>query len=74
MLWRQLRCQKKRKKRYGKTERRGISRIGDLEADTIIDKRHRSAIVSLVDRKSGCTWIKKVTRKTALQVGRVLIR
>jgi transposase, IS30 family len=91
VLWRQLRCQKQRKKRYGKTERRGIiphrrgietrpglveqrQRIGDIEADTIIGKSHKSAVVSLVDRKSGYTWIKKVTRKTAQQVGHAIIQ
>lgn len=84
-LWRNLRCQKKRKKRYGKTDRRGIipnrksiddrpavvetrGRIGDWEADTIIGKNHRQAIVSLVERKSGFTLIHKVERKTAAAV------
>ena len=85
MLWKSLRCQKQRKKRYGKTERRGIipnrlsiedrpaivearSRIGDWEADTIIGKNHRQAIVSVVERKSGFTLIRKVERKTAQAV------
>jgi len=84
-LWKSLRCQKQRKKRYGKTERRGIipnrlsiedrpaivearSRIGDWEADTIIGKNHRQAIVSIVERKSGFTLIRKVERKTAQAV------
>ncbi|WP_256216575.1 IS30 family transposase [Nitrosomonas ureae] len=66
ILWKNLRCQKQRRKRYGKTDRRGIipnrqsieqrpaivdarSRIGDWEADTIIGKNHRQAIVSLVE-------------------------
>ena len=85
LLWKSLRCQKQRKKRYGKTERRGIipnrlsiedrpaivearSRIGDWEADTIIGKNHRQAIVSIVERKSGFTLIRKVERKTAQAV------
>jgi IS30 family transposase len=89
LLWKNLRCQKQRKKRYGKTDRRGIipnrrsieqrpaivetrSRIGDWEADTIIGKNHRQAIVSLVERKSGFTLIRKVERKTALAVGQTL--
>ncbi len=84
-LWKSLRCQKQRKKRYGKIERRGIipnrlsiedrpaivetrSRIGDWEADTIIGKNHRQAIVSIVERKSGFTLIRKVERKTAQAV------
>ena len=85
-LWKQLRCQKQRRKRYGKTDRRGIipnrqsieqrpaiverrSRIGDWEADTIIGKSHKQAIVSLVERKTGYTLIRKVERKTAQAVG-----
>ncbi|MDH4284489.1 MAG: IS30 family transposase [Gallionellaceae bacterium] len=85
LLWQQLRCQKQRKKRYGKADRRGIipnrqsieqrpaiveerSRIGDWEADTIIGKNHRQAIVSLVERKTGFTLIHKVERKTAQAV------
>ena len=72
LLWKKLRCQKKRKKRYGSFERRGTipnrlfiegrpaivekrKRIGDWEADTIIGKNHRQAIVSIVERKSGLT-------------------
>jgi IS30 family transposase len=85
-LWQHLRCQKQRKKRYGKTDRRGIipnrksiddrpaivetrKRIGDWEADTIIGKNHKQAIVSIVERKSGFTLIRKVERKTAQAVG-----
>jgi IS30 family transposase len=77
-----LRCQKKRRKRYGKYSRRGQipgrtgielrpavvdarRRIGDWEADTIIGKGHRQAIVSLTERKSRLTLIKKVCRKSA---------
>jgi IS30 family transposase len=88
-LWKQLRCQKQRRKRYGKTDRRGIipnrrsieqrpaivearSRIGDWEADTIIGKSHKQAIVSLVERKSGFTLIRKVERKTAQAVGKAM--
>ena len=90
-LWRHLRCQKQRKKRYGKTDRRGVipnrqsielrpliveerSRIGDWEADTIIGKNHKQAIVSLVERKSGFTLIRKVEHKTALAVSDVMIK
>lgn len=90
-LWQNLRCQKLRKKRYGKHDRRGMipnriaieerpavvetrSRIGDWEADTLIGKRHKQAIVSLVERKSGFTLIKKVVRKTAHAVSQAVIR
>lgn len=74
------------KKRYGKTDRRGIipnrksiderpaivqvrKRIGDWEVDTIIGKHHKQAIVSIVERKSGFTLIRKVERNTAQAVG-----
>ena len=90
LLWKNLRCQKLRKKRYGKAERRGIipnrlsiedrpaivetrSRIGDWEADTVIGKSHRQAIVSIVERKSGFTLIRKVERKTAQAVSQAMI-
>lgn len=91
LLWKQLRCQKQRKKRYGKTDRRGVipnrqsidqrpaivetrSRIGDWEADTIIGRHHRQAIVSLVERKTGLTLIHKVERKTADAVSQAITR
>ncbi len=90
LLWKNLRCQKQRKKRYGKAERRGTipdrlsiedrptivethSRIGDWEADTVIGKNHRQAIVSIVERKTGFTLIRKVERKTAQAVSRAMI-
>ncbi len=90
LLWKKLRCQKQRRKRYGKAERRGTipnrlsiddrpaivetrSRIGDWEADTVIGKNHRQAIVSIVERKSGFTLIHKVERKTALAVSQAII-
>ena len=84
-LHKHLRCQKKRRKRYGKYSRRGQipdrvgielrpaivvakRRIGDWEADTIIGKGHRQAIVSLVERKSMFTLLKKVPQKTSALV------
>ncbi len=89
-LWKHLRCQKQRKKRYGKFDRRGTipnrlsiedrpaivetrSRIGDWEVDTVIGKNHKQAIVSIVERKSGYTLIRKVERKTALAVSQAMI-
>ena len=90
LLWQHLRCQKQRRKRYGKRDLRGIipnrksiearppivderSRIGDWEADTIIGKSHKQAIVSLVERKSGYTLIRKVERKTARAVRKAAV-
>jgi len=80
-LYLHLRCKKKRKKRYGSNERRGIlknrvsiderpavvdtrNRLGDWEADTIIGKAHKQAIVSMTERESGLSLIYKVDRRT----------
>ena len=80
-LYLHLRCKKKRKKRYGSNDRRGIlknrigidqrpaivdtrSRVGDWEADTIIGKAHKQAIVSITERKSGLALIYKVDKRT----------
>ena len=41
------------------------SRVGDWEADTIIGKKHHQAIVTLVDRNSKFTLMKKVVAKQA---------
>ena len=49
------------------------SRIGDWEADTVIGKNHRQAIVSIVERKTGFTLIQKVERKTAFAVSQAMI-
>ena len=49
------------------------SRIGDWEADTIIGKNHRQAIVSILERKTGFTLIQKIERKTALAVSQAMI-
>jgi IS30 family transposase len=90
-LWKHLRCQKQRRKRYGKRDLRGTipnrlsieqrpavvekrSRIGDWEADTVIGKNHKQAIVRLVERKSGYTLIRKVERRTADAVSRTMTK
>jgi IS30 family transposase len=44
------------------------SRIGDWEIDTIIGKNHKQAIVSIIERKSKFTILRKVSRKTAQNV------
>jgi IS30 family transposase len=81
-LHRHLRCQKKRRKRYGSTDRRGQitnrvsidqrpgiveerKRLGDWEADTLIGKQSAYALVTLVERKSRITLLKKINRRTA---------
>ncbi|MCP4474345.1 MAG: IS30 family transposase [Gammaproteobacteria bacterium] len=43
-------------------------RLGDWEVDTIIGKQHKQAVVSLVDRVSKRTLLKKVSHKTAQSV------
>lgn len=48
-------------------------RIGDWECDTIIGKGHKQAIVSLTERKSRFTLIKKVKHKTAQSVSEAII-
>lgn len=90
-VWRGLRCQRRRRKRYGSgrsrrgqiigrrpiTERPAVvetrTRIGDWEGDTVIGARHKQAIVSLVERKSGLAILAKVSNKTAEMVSHVII-
>lgn len=82
-----LRCQRERRKRYGKHSRRGQiagrvgiearpgvvdarRRIGDWEADTIVGRRGRGALLSLVERKSKLVRLSWVERKGAEEVAR----
>ena len=85
-----LRCQKKRRKRYGGgRDRRGVipnrisiddrpsivddrQRIGDWEADTVIGKGHKGALVTMVERKSLYTVLGSVPRKQANAVTEVM--
>ena len=55
-LYTHLRCRKKR------------SRVGDWEADTIIGKGHKQALVSLTERKFRLPLIYKVERETKEEV------
>lgn len=48
-------------------------RVGDWEIDTIIGKNHKQAIVSIVERKSKFTVLRKVNRKTAQSVTQATI-
>ena len=85
-----LRCQKKRRKRYGKYDRRGIisarrsieerpeavdlrERLGDWESDTIIGKGHQGAVLTLTERKSRFTLIRKVTQRSAELVAKNML-
>lgn len=49
------------------------SRIGDWEADTIIGANQKGAIVTLVDRHSKKTLLKKVPNRTKEEVTRAII-
>lgn len=49
------------------------ARIGDWEIDTIIGKNRKHAIVSLVERKTKFTILKKVNQKTAQNVSKATI-
>ena len=49
------------------------SRIGDWEVDTIIGKGHKQAIVSLAERKTRLTLLRKVEHNTASAVGQAVI-
>ena len=90
-LHKHLRCQKKRRKRYGSRDRRGRipnrtsieerpdiveerKRIGDWEADTIIGKDRRSAIVTLVERKSRLALLEKIEGLTAAATEAAIVR
>ena len=48
-------------------------RIGDWELDTIIGKGHKQAIVSLTERKSRLTLIRKVGHKSADKVASAIL-
>ncbi len=48
------------------------SRIGDFEVDTIIGKYHQGAIISIVDRKSKFTLLRKVDTKEAKEVSKAI--
>lgn len=85
-----LRCQKKRRKRYGSYNRGGQiinrvsiderpaivdtrSRIGDWELDTIVGKAHKQAVVTLTERKTRFSLIRKVRFRTAENVANAII-
>ena len=66
------------KNRVGIEKRPGIVdrkiRFGDWEADTVIGKYHKGALVSLVDRKSKLTLVGKVHRRTAEAIEQMIVR
>jgi len=91
VLHKHLRCQKKRRKRYGSNERRGKipnrvsieqrpaiveerKRLGDWEADTVIGKKSPYALVTLVERKSRLTLLKKIDQRTAAATKMAIIQ
>lgn len=50
------------------------SRIGDWEADTIIGKNHKGALLSLVDRASKVTILEKLSAKKADEVEQAITK
>jgi IS30 family transposase len=89
-LYQHLRCQKKRRKRYGSHDRRGQipervsieerpgivekrERLGDWEADTVIGQKSHYALVTLVERMSRFTLIKKIDQRTATATKNAII-
>ena len=81
---------RKRKKRYGSSNTRGIiknrvcidkrphivdlkTRLGDWEIDTVIGKNHKGAILTIVERKSKFTTIKKLENRKAATVSNATI-
>ncbi len=48
-------------------------RIGDFELDTIIGKRHKGAVVTIVDRKSKPLLAKPIKRRTAALASNAIV-
>ena len=90
-LYKHLRCQRKKRKRYAKTSKtRGIlkdrvsidqrpqeasldKKFGHLEADLMIDKNHKKAFLTIVDKKTRLAFIKLVSGKKSDEVCSTLI-
>lgn len=49
-------------------------RIGDLEIDTMIGKRHKGAIVTMVDKRSKFLLALPVAKKTAEEVSKAIVK
>lgn len=90
-LYKHLRCQKKRRKRYGTYDRRGKlpnchsieerpahvnarKRLGDWEVDTLIGRKQKQALLTLTERKSRFTLVRKLKRRTAQTVRQQVCR
>lgn len=63
--------QKEKRTNYWKANEK--LRLGDWEGDTIIGAGHKQAIVSVVERKTQFTLLKKVEKKTSNNVTSALI-
>jgi IS30 family transposase len=89
-LWTHLRCQKKRRKRYGKRDRRGKipnrksiearpeiveqrTRFGDWEVDVILGKDQQGVMVTLTERMSRFTLLRRVPSKQSALVAQAVI-
>lgn len=43
-------------------------RVGDLEIDLVVGKNHKAPMLTVVDRKSGMAWVRKLEDKSATDV------
>lgn len=80
-LWRHLRCQKRRRRRYGSCRRGRFSwarsirerpagvekrhRVGHWEADTMVSRQSKASLVTLVERKSRLLRLRRVENRRA---------
>lgn len=49
------------------------ARVGDMEIDLVIGKNHKHPILTVVERKSGMAWLRKVADKSADAVEKELL-
>ncbi len=49
------------------------ARVGDVEIDLVIGKNHKHPILTVVERKSGMAWLRKVADKSADAVEKELL-
>ena len=77
MKYRKRNCNRSRIKDRVSIEARPLivaekKRIGDWEGNTILGKRHKSAVLTVVDRKSKYLLIRKLGNRGSLEMNRVM--
>lgn len=50
------------------------TRVGDLEVDLIIGEKHKGALITINDRRSGRSWIKLTRTKDSMKVSKIIIK